>query len=100
MKASKYEVLMQLFGCYLHQDWTDEFDSDIAALQAARDCEPQEHIMAGVAELDSLLARAFSEEELRAILEGENGCCFSPCSRGLSWKDWLGRARGVLLGTV
>lgn len=93
-------VLAQLLGCYLHQDWSEEFDSDIAALQAARDCEPQEHVMAGVAELDSLLAGEFSDEELRAILVREIGCYFNPGSTGLTWKDWLGRARAVLLGTV
>lgn len=100
MKDQKYDALTQLLGCYLHQDWVDEFDSDITALRSARDNEQKELVSAGIAELDALLASNYSETELEAVLAGQVGCYFAPESIGLSWKEWLGRARGILSGSI
>ena len=95
MKLKKFDVLEQLLGCYLHQDWSDEFESDTAALQAIVESEPKEQIMAGITEIDTLLAAALSEEELRTILVDQVGCYFDPSSEQLTYEKWLGRVRGV-----
>lgn len=100
MKEKKFDALTHLLGCYLHQDWVDEFDSDIAALRAAKDGEQKELVLAGIAELDTILASGYSEKELEAILGEGIGCYFAPDSIGLSCKEWLDRARGILSGSV
>ena len=35
------EASHQLLGCYLHQDWADEFDSEAAAIEAMIVSEPR-----------------------------------------------------------
>lgn len=98
MTIKKLDALEQLLGCYLHQDWLDEFDDDAAALQAIIESEPKQQIAAGVDEIDVLLAAELPEKELRTILVDQVGCYFDPSSEGLTYKQWLGRVRSALLG--
>lgn len=91
----KIESLAQLLGGYFHQDWSDEFDSDVTALQAIIDSETKDQIRAVIEEIERLLADARSEIELRDILINEVGCHFHPESQGISYEQWLKKVRGV-----
>lgn len=93
MTYNKLDALRQLLGCYLHQDWTNEFIDDEAAFQAIVGSEPKEQLLAGVKEIDSLLEASLSESELGALLVERVGCYFDPGSVGLTYEQWLKRVR-------
>lgn len=95
MMNEKLEALGQILGCYFHQDWPDEFDSDETALQAIIDSETTDQIRAGVEEIEQLLADTRSEIELRDFLINEVGCYFDPESQGISYEQWLKKVRGI-----
>lgn len=97
MTYKKLDVLEQLLGCYLHQDWLDEFENDAAALQAIVELEPREQIVAGIREIDELLAAALSERDLRVILTNQVGCYFDPSSKGIRYEQWLDQVRRVFV---
>jgi hypothetical protein len=89
MTYDKLDALGQLLGCYFHQDWLDEFESDEVAIQSIVDAEPQEQIRAGIEEIDLLLAASLSESELRVLLTERMGCYFEPVSKGITYDQWL-----------
>ncbi|MFC5743176.1 contact-dependent growth inhibition system immunity protein [Dyella tabacisoli] len=95
MTYEKLDALGQLLGCYFHQDWPDEFESDAVALRAIVESEPREQISSGVREIDGLLADPPSESALREILVDKVGCYFDPSSQGLSCEQWLRHVRDV-----
>jgi len=95
MTYEKLDALGQLLGCYFHQDWPAEFESDAVALQAIVEAEPREQISSGVREIDELLADPLSESALREILVDKVGCYFDPSSQGLSYEQWLRHVRDV-----
>lgn len=96
MTYEKLDALGQLLGCYFHQDWPDEFESDAVALRAIVEAEPKEQISRGVSEIDEILANPPSESDLREILVDKVGCYFDPSSQGLSYGQWLRHVRDVL----
>jgi hypothetical protein len=87
------DALGQLLGCYFHQDWPEEFDSEVAALRSIIELEPRERISAGIAEIDALLSEALTEGELGTLLMDQAGCYFDPNSLGITNKQWLQRVR-------
>jgi CdiI immunity protein len=93
MTRKKFSALSQLLGSYFHQDWTDEFESDDSVLRSIIDSESPMQLAAGANEIDSLLAAALSEAELRAVLVDELGCYFDPASKRLSSAEWLKHLR-------
>jgi hypothetical protein len=99
MNGQKYESLSQLLGCYFHQDWPDEFDDDTAAFKAIVTNEPDEQIKKSLVEIDLLLSPELNEEERKAFLIDQIGCCFDPASEHLSCSQWLHRLRSSLQQT-
>jgi len=97
MTCKDLDVLGQLLGCYFHQDWPDEFDSDESAFQAIVHSEPQERLLAGVREIDILLAASLPESELGVLMTERAGCYFDPHSVGLTYEQWLIRVREKFL---
>jgi hypothetical protein len=93
MNSTKLKALGQLLGCYFHQDWLEEFDSDQAALESIVKIEPQPQIAAGLEDVNYLLSASLSENDLREILTSEVGCYFDPGSEGMTYTDWLRRVR-------
>jgi hypothetical protein len=93
MTYKNLDALGQLLGCYFHQDWFEEFDSDMSALQSIVESEPKERLWAGVAEIDALLTALLPEGELKIILTDEVGCYFEPSSQGITYAEWLKRVR-------
>jgi hypothetical protein len=51
---TELNILEQLLGCYFHQDWLEEFDNDISALDAIVNSEPSEYLQACIKEIDAL----------------------------------------------
>lgn len=99
MTYEKQNALAQLLGCYFHQDWPEEFDSDVSALKAIVESEPKELLSAGVLEIDTLLAVLPPEDELRAILIDKVGCYFDPSSQGITYEHWFRRVREIFAQT-
>lgn len=62
-------ALAQLLGCYLHEDWRQEFASVAAAMAAARAAEPPEDIAAAAAELRALMGAVPDGPALQQHLE-------------------------------
>jgi len=96
MTNDKFPALEQLLGCYFHQDWTDEFETDAEALDAIACGEPSSKLAAGVEEIDALLKESLSESELRMFVINRLGCYFEPSAVGLSYVDWLGTVQKKL----
>lgn len=92
------KVISHLLGCYFHQDWPDEFDSDHSALQAIVSGESNEQLQKGVKEIDLILTANLSEDELRDILVNDVGCYFEPMSRGITYQAWLMEVRNNFTG--
>lgn len=82
-------TLEQLLGCYFHQDWEVEFESDMSALSVIVEYELNEQLSAGAIEIDMLLGERISEYELRSILVDKIGCYFDPASKGITSEQWL-----------
>jgi CdiI immunity protein len=93
MTLQKYEVLYQLLASYFHQDWVVEFDNEEEGLQAIIDSEPKEKLIAGPKEIDALLSKGLSDQELNQFLSNELECHFNPASLGLSTEFWLKQVR-------
>lgn len=83
------EASSQLFGAYLHQDWVDEFGSDVAAVQAMIDSEPRETLFRASKELRELLSANLRNTALQGIMTDTVGCYFDPASKGQTYHDWL-----------
>lgn len=98
MMNENLNALGQLLGCYFHQDWPDEYESDQAALLAIVREEPKEQVMAGLKEIDQLLAVPRSEIDFRMIMVDKVGCYFDPASQGMTYGDWLRKVREVFSG--
>jgi hypothetical protein len=97
MTIEEFGALSDLLGCYFHQDWPEEFDNDMSALQAILDSEPGALRNAGVREIVSLLASARSEDELRDVLVNSCGCYFEPDSRHITYREWLQQVHDKLM---
>ena len=54
MSDTNFDALKQLLGCYFHQDWPDEFDSDVAVAKAMVANEPADLIAKGIVEINAL----------------------------------------------
>lgn len=87
------KALEQILGCYFHQDWIDEFESDEAALRAIIESETTEQIRSGVKGIDELLASGLPEDQLKAILIDKAGCYFDPGAIGITYETWLKKVR-------
>lgn len=96
MNSQEFSELAQILGGYLHQDWTAEFDSDTAALVDAANSEPKETVMSAVSQIDLLLGKSLTKDEYREYFIGTLGCYFDPGSIGITYPQWLARARDTL----
>ena len=93
MTYKNLDTLSQLLGCYFHQDWPEEFDSDTSALRAIIDSEPKEQVSAAVQEIDELLDASLPANMLKTILIDKIGCYFDPRTQGITDEQWLKRVR-------
>lgn len=100
MMNENFDILRQLLGSYLHQDWPCEFETDVEAIRTIVETEPHDLVVAALREVEKLLSTPLSESNLRWIMENELGCYFDPIAIGMSYKDWLERVREILSGSL
>ena len=91
----KLTALHQLLSGYLHQDWPEEFDTDVSALRAAVESEPKEMVLEAVEDIDAVLGASLSEDDLRKLVVRTLGCYFEPAAEGITYDQWLRRVRNI-----
>jgi hypothetical protein len=89
------EALSQLFSCYLHQDFGEEFDTDTTAIQAMLDAASNEDLAAAANQMRELLSSGLNEAELGKIVLYKLGCYFAPSSKGQTYHEWLSEVYGI-----
>jgi CdiI immunity protein len=92
---SEFPNLFQVFGGYLHQDFGLEFGSADEALGAAAAGQGSEMVGAAIVEIDGLLGRRLSHDELEAVIERLT-IGYAPELEGWDAHEWLAHARAIL----
>ena len=95
MINDKYPHLLQLFSCYFHQDWFEEFDSPNMAVDEFVKSEAAESVNAAKLEIKSILNSEYSENEVSNILS-ELGCYYDPLVDYENINIWLEDVLGRL----
>jgi hypothetical protein len=68
---TEYPAFVQFVSCYLHLDWTYDYDSDVwGAVEDFARSEPRYAPLIG-AEIEALLASGRSEHQLRTLIVDE-----------------------------
>lgn len=88
MKYDKYPTLLQLFSCYFHQDWPEEFDSPSAALDAFIESESEEYKSLAHQEIVTIINNGYRDDEILDCL-AELGCYYEPTADYSKPQDWL-----------
>jgi len=83
------EILEQFFGAYLHQDWMEEFDTDVQAIDEIIRNNPREFLLAAEHEIINLIESNMSETELERMMLYDFGCFYDPSAEGLTYREWL-----------
>jgi hypothetical protein len=81
--------LAQFLGAYFHQDWSLESTDAEGVLRSFMRNEPQETVRQVCDEIEQLLKRDLSDEELGSIVHGELGSYYSPAADGMTYRQWL-----------
>lgn len=93
----EFPALTQLLGCYLHQDWPEEYTDSSEALADMLKHEPQATLLAGAQEIEVLLASKLSMDDLEHLVRWKIGCFYAPSSEGVSLAEWLNNIRHAFL---
>ena len=93
LTPAEADALGQTLGCYFHQDWPDEFETEAQATARMRDEVPADVRALAVAGIDRLLQSHDHEEALSAALRDQVGCYLDPNYRGLTGRAWLSEMR-------
>lgn len=81
--------LNQLLGCYLHQDWPEEYSSSAAAIRAMLRESSIQSRQGAVREIDNLLKQNWNEAKLGKFLLHQAGCYFDPSDESTTRAEWL-----------
>lgn len=84
----RYPELLQLFGGYLHRDWTLLYDSWEEAVDAFATEVPADQREQASAELEALITSGLDEAGLSAVLR-DLDCNLDREGRGLTTRRWL-----------
>lgn len=87
---TQYPGLTQFLGCYLHQDWTYDYDGDVwAAVEDFARSEPEDAPLIGT-EIQALLASGMSEHQLRTLIVDElDGQYWLEDDNPETYRSWL-----------
>lgn len=99
MNASEFQNLVQFFGSYFHQDWRLDDPDPHAVIERFLQMNPVEDVVKVVSELDVLLERRPSEDDLRKMLVSEFLCYYLPDGNG-SIQLWLRQVRDQLVSSI
>ncbi|MFL6162929.1 MAG: contact-dependent growth inhibition system immunity protein [Jatrophihabitantaceae bacterium] len=85
---TEYPVLWQFFGCYVHQDWRDDYADEWAAVEGfARDAPAK--VDAFRSEIAALLAEHPMEEDVRRVVLDDLDSYYLVDVKGWKYRDWL-----------
>ena len=88
MINDRYPTLLQLFSCYFHQDWAEEFDSPDMAIEAFVGAEPLSSINTAEKELKQIIDSGYSDADVLNLLD-KLGCYYDPTVDYTSALSWL-----------
>lgn len=95
MSMNRFPEVAQFLGCYLHQDWNDEFPNWKAAVTAYLAGAVKEDVTKALQELDALASVVETTDDPEELLR-QLGCYFDPTSEGMTVRAWLGLLKGEL----
>jgi hypothetical protein len=93
--TTNIDNISELFACYFHQDWPNEYENDTSAIQDIINMEPKAQIAAAISELDSILLMNLNEKELETFTINKLGCYFNPASKKQTYYEWLRDVNGI-----
>jgi hypothetical protein len=85
----EYPTLDHFFGCYMHQDWHDDYPDEWAAVEGFIADGPPEDPKLFRDEIAQLLAQHPSEQEVRRIVLEELESFYLADVSGWKYRDWL-----------
>jgi hypothetical protein len=89
--ALEFPALTLLAGEFLHEDWPDEYEDVDEAVEAFAACQPELAVRLGD-EVEELLARRLSEDQLADLLVVHLGLGQWPEGPYVPYEVWLRRA--------
>jgi len=92
--------LQQILGCYFHQDWMSDADTWEEQLENIAREEAPVRLQRALHELEDLLLRKLSEQDLVSVVSRDLSCDFYPPGAGLSYVAWLEGVRDFLRRTI
>lgn len=96
MSDEKYQILKQLFGGYLHQDWSTEFSAAIDAIKAFKQREPKDIVRKACNELNEIIPLIITMRDPERFLHEILWCEYDPRADGLTVAQWLQQVRDIL----
>lgn len=93
LKEENFIMLGQILGCYFHQDWANEFDNDSDAIATIVQEESKDRLKLCVSEIDLLLSKLYTDDDLRKVMVDKIGCYFDPKASGSSYAEWIFKVR-------
>ncbi len=91
----KFKSLFQFFGGYFNQDWKCDDPTVEAVVERFLKEHSPDYIQNVVSELDSLLSKPLTDDELRRMMYEELACYYRP-KEGASMRAWLIHVHGLL----
>ena len=89
---SHYPTLAHLFGCYINEDWPDDYGTVLAALDDFIRTD-RYLVEPAAAEIRELMGRRLSEGDLERELD-RLGCNYWPHDDELNHEEWLAQVAG------
>lgn len=86
------EIFEYFFEAYLHQDWRDDYESSLDAVEDFANVEPTESVVKLVQALKDLQVRGDLPQDTINKLGGN----FKPESEGMSVSEWIDKALEML----
>src|ERR1044072_4717104 len=97
MSQTRFHALGQLLGAYFHQDWTAMNSDAAAVVHEIVANNARAALSRAAAEIDELLQRLASEDELARVFYPELGIYYTPPADGISYSNWLRSVRNAFL---
>lgn len=86
------EIFEYFFDAYFHQDWRDDYEKSLVAVEDFAKSEPRESVEQLVQALKELLSKGDLPQDTINKLGGN----FKPESEGMSVAEWIDKALVIL----
>ncbi|WP_018915868.1 contact-dependent growth inhibition system immunity protein [Vreelandella zhanjiangensis] len=86
------EIFEYFFNAYFHQDWRDDYDSSLAAVEDFANSESTESVV----QLAQALKETMNNGELPQNTFNKFGGNFRPESEHMTVNEWIGKALDIL----